>query len=244
MPKPENIKNCKVCNSILHGHYCSTCGHPIKLKRINGAYILSEIGSILNFDKGILFTIRELLLRPGLSVQQFILEDRNRLVKPIVFVILCSLVYTLAQQLLSFEDGYVNYGAEAESTATSIFQWISQHYGYSNILMAVFIALWIKVFFRKYGYNFFEILILLCFVMGMGMLLFAMAGAMDSIIELKIIDKGFLLGILYMAWAIGQFFGKKVWNYIKAFFAYMLGLMTFAFVILIIGHLIDLLWNK
>lgn len=243
MQEQEPIENCKNCNSELHGEYCAACGQPKNLKRINGHYIVSEVSSILNFDKGILFTVRELLLRPGQSIQKFILEDRNRLVKPIVFIILCSLAYTLAQHLLHFEDGYVNYSFDQESTATGIFQWISQHYGYSNILMAVFIALWIKVFFRKYDYNFFEVLILLCFVMGMGMLLFATAGIVDSMVDIKIIDKGFFIGILYMAWAIGQFFGKKIWNYIKAFFAYMLGLITFSIVVMLIGSLIDLLWK-
>ena len=239
----ETIENCKNCNSELLGDFCSTCGHPHKLKRINGQYIISEVGSILNFDKGILFTIKEMLLRPGQSIQKFILEDRNRLVKPIVYIIVCSLIYTLIQQLLRFEDGYVNYSDQQGSTTLLIFQWVSNNYGYANILMALFIALWIQIFFRKFGYNFFEILILLCFVMGTGMLLFSIAGIVDSLVSLKIIDKGFLLGILYMAWAIGQFFGKKIWNYIKAFLAYMLGLITFTFAVLLIGNLIDLLWN-
>jgi hypothetical protein len=232
---------CGNCNAAIQGDFCSTCGRPQTLSRINGKYILTEIGSILNFEKGILFTIRELLVRPGASIQKFILEDRNRLVKPLVFIIICSLVYTLIQQLFQFEDGYVNYSFGKASPTTVIFKWISQNYGYANILMAVFIALWIKIFFRKYQYNFFEILILLCFVMGMGMLLFAFFGIFDSLIDLKIIDKGFLVGILYMSWAIGQFFDKqKYFNYIKAFLSYIFGLTTFTIGVLIIGYLTDL----
>ena len=61
--------NCKNCNTEINKNYCPNCGQPTKLKRIDGHYILSEIGSVLNFDKGILFTIRELLLRPGQSVR-------------------------------------------------------------------------------------------------------------------------------------------------------------------------------
>ena len=66
----------------------------------------------LNFDRGILYTVRELLLRPGKTVRQFIQEDRNRLVKPIVFIIVCSLIYSLIQQVVRFEDGYVGYSFE------------------------------------------------------------------------------------------------------------------------------------
>ena len=241
MTEQSKKEKCTNCDADLIGEFCSNCGRPHTVKRINGSYILSEVGSVLNFDKGILFTMRELLLRPGQNVQKFIHSDRSRLVKPVVFLIVCSLFYTISQQLFHFEDGYVNYSFEKESTANLMFQWITTHYGYANILMAVFIAAWIKMFFRKYGYNFFEIIILLCFVMGMGMLIFSIFGFVDSLVNFTIIDKGFLLGVLYMSWAIGQFFDKKKYlNYFKALLAYMLGLMTFTIIALVIGFLIDL----
>lgn len=206
MIESQNLEYCKKCGKVLSGDYCSHCGFPKKIKRIDKQYIFYEIGSVLNFDKGIFYTIKELLIRPGKTVQEFILEDRNRIVKPIVFIIVCSLVYSIFQQIFNFEDGYVGYSFEKESAITSIFDWVSKNYGYSNILMGIFIAFWIKIFFKKYSYNFYEILILLCFVMGIGMLLFACFGIVDSLIDLKIIDKGYLIGILYILWAIVQFF--------------------------------------
>lgn len=234
---------CKKCKSEIIQNYCSNCGNPAKLKRINGQYLINEIGSVLNFDKGILYTIRELILRPGKTIRQFIKEDRKRLVKPIVFIIICSLIYSIIQQIFHFEDGYVGYSFEKESAITSIFDWVSKNYGYSNILMGIFIAFWIKIFFREYNYNFYEILILLCFVMGIGMLLFAFFGIADSLVDLKIIDKGYLIGIIYILWAIVQFFDKKKFmNYPKAIFSYFLGMLTFMIGIYLLGGMID--WIK
>ncbi|RAI92188.1 DUF3667 domain-containing protein [Algoriphagus yeomjeoni] len=231
---------CKKCETKLSGSYCFNCGSPVALKRIDRKYVFDEIGSVLNFDKGILYTIKKLLLRPGKTVQEFIVEDRNRIVKPIVFIIVCSLIYTLTQQLFEFEDGYVNYSTGDTTTTSLIFEWVSSNYGYANILMALFIGFWIKVFFRKYGYNFFEILILLCFTMGMGMLFFAVFGAIESQINVKILDKGALLSFFYISWAIGQFFDKKkLFNYVKAFIAYLLGFLTFSLSVLLIGFMID-----
>ncbi|MBT8317576.1 DUF3667 domain-containing protein [Lutibacter sp.] len=231
---------CKNCKTEVTLNYCPNCGNPIKLTRINSQYIVQEVGSVLNFDKGIFYTIRELILRPGKTIRQFIKEDRNRLVKPIVFIIISSLIYSIFQQLFNFEDGYVGYSFEKDSAIHSIFNWVSKNYGYSNILMGIFIALWIKIFFKKYGYNFYEILILLCFVMGIGMLLFAVFGVADSLIDLKIIDKGYLIGILYILWAIAQFFDKKkIWNYPKALVSYFLGMVTFMIGIYAIGAIID-----
>jgi len=231
---------CKKCNNELNGNFCSNCGQPTRVTRINGQYLLHEVGSVLNFQKGILFTIKELLIKPGQNIREFIAEDRNRLVKPIMFLIVCSLIYTLATRFFHFHNGYFYYSGEEKSTETLVFGWIQNNYGYVNILMAIFISGWIKIFFKKYGYNLFEILILLCFVMGIGMLLFAFFGIVDSLTDLKVIDKGFVIGMLYIPWAIGQFFDQKKYiNYLKAFVSYFLGMMTFLFSVILLVFIID-----
>jgi hypothetical protein len=234
------VDNCKNCKTNLTHNFCPNCGNPSKLKRIDGQYVVNEISNVLNFNKGILFTIRELILRPGKTVRSFLQEDRNRLVKPIVFIIVCSLAYSIIQQIFSFEDGYVGYSFEKESAIASIFNWVSENYGYSNILMGIFIAIWIKVFFRKYSFNFYEILILLCFVMGIGMLLFALFGIIDSLIDFQIMDKGYLIGVIYILLSIVDFFDKKkLINYPKVVISYFLGMLTFMFGIFLIGGIID-----
>ncbi len=233
---------CKNCETEVIQNYCPNCGTPVVLKRINGQYILKEISSVLNFDRGILYTIRELLLRPGKNIQTFVLEDRNRLVKPIIFIIITSLIYTLAQQFLHFEDGYVNAGGFEESATTNIFGWIQKNYGYANIIMAIFIAGWIKVFFRKYEYNFFEILILLCFLMGIGMLIYTVFGLIESITKIQILQIGGMVALVYTTWAIGRFFDKnKKANYLKGFLSYLLGMITFFLAAIILGMGIDLI---
>ncbi len=212
------------------------------MKRIDRQYVLKEISGVLNFDKGILYTIKELLLRPGKNIQTFILEDRNRLVKPIMFIIVTSLIYVISQRLFSFEDGYLNVGGFGESAVIKIFAWIQSNYGYANILMAIFIAAWIKIFFRKYNYNFFEILILLCFIMGVGMLIFMVFGIVESIAKIKLLHIAGIIGVLYASWVIGQFFDKnKKVNYLKGLLSYLLGMITFVFVAIALGIGIDLI---
>ena len=238
--------NCKNCNTEIDQKFCPNCGQPAELNRIDGKYILSEIGSVLNFDKGILFTIRELLLRPGQSIRKFILDDRNRLVKPIAFIIISSLIYTISQQLMHFKDGYIKYSfGDEKSAMLSIFKWIATNYGYTNILMAFFIAFWIKIFFKKYTYNFFEILILLFFLMGIGMLALAFFGILSSIVGFDFIDNGgVIIVFLYISWGIGQFFGKNVIaNSLKGLLSYVLGMFSFTLIALVIGALIDIM-NK
>ena len=234
------MNHCKTCNTTINGNYCHNCGQALELKRIDRAYVLSEIGSVINFDKGIFYTIRELLLRPGITIKDFITNDRNRLVKPLIFIIISSLIYTIFKEVLNFEDGYVNYSNDKKTTVTILMEWIQNNYGYANILMGIFIAFWTKLLFKKYKYNFYEILIVLCFVMGIGMLIYTVFGLLEAITQLKLLQIGGIIGFIYTSWAIGSFFDKKKkMNYLKALFAYLLGMISFYVLVIVIGTVID-----
>ncbi|QHS54604.1 DUF3667 domain-containing protein [Mucilaginibacter sp. 14171R-50] len=231
---------CKNCNTEIDQNYCSNCGQPAVLKRIDAHYIAHEIEHILHFERGILFTVKELLIRPGENVRDFISENRSRLVKPVIFIIVTSLIYTVINHFFHIEDGYVKVGDTRSAATDAIFEWIANHYGYSNIMMGMFIALWAKIFFKKYNYNFFEILILLCFIMGMGMLIFTLFAIVQGITHISLVQAGGYVGVLYCAWAIGQFFDqRKVSSYFKALGAYILGMVTFFVISIIIGTVID-----
>ncbi len=232
--------NCTNCDHEINLNYCPNCGQAAKLKRIDGHYILHEIEHVLHFEKGILYTIRELLLKPGENVRYFISENRSRLVKPIIFIIVTSLIYSLINHFYHIEEGYVHYDESSKSTTGLIFKWVQDHYGYSNIIMGIFIAVWTQLLFRKYGYNFFEILILLCFVMGIGMLIFAFFAFLQGILKTDLMQIAGFVGIAYCTWAIGQFFDKKKpINYLKAFASYMLGMISSGLFAIALGTLID-----
>jgi hypothetical protein len=237
--------NCKDCNTEVNLNYCPNCGQPVYLKRIDGHYITHEIEHILHFEKGIFYTIRELLLQPGDSVRHFLSENRSRLVKPIIFIVVTSLIYTLINHFFHIEDGYVKLDEAQKSTTGIIFKWIQDHYGYSNMIMGAFIAFWTKVFFNKYNYNFFETLILLCFVMGMGMLFFSVFAIFQGLTHIDLMPVAGVLGIAYLTWAIGQFFDKKkAISYVKGFASYILGMISFMLIVILLGTSIDLLVNQ
>lgn len=236
--------NCKNCNKEINSKFCPDCGQPTSLKRIDGKYIIHEIEHVLHFERGILYTIRELLTNPGQNIRSFLSENRSRLVKPIIFIILTSLIYSFTINIFHIDEQYVQFHHEGSklSTANKIFHWIQGHYGYANIILGIFIAFWTKLFFKKHKYNFFEILIVFCFVMGIVMLIFSIFALLQGITSLEISKIGGIISVIYSSWAVGQFFGKeKLFNYIKALFAYLIGMITFVFLSLGSGILIDLI---
>lgn len=238
------IATCTNCSNELAGKYCANCGQPAQLKRIDGHYIQHEIEHILHFDKGILYTIKELLIRPGKNIKAFISDDRSRLVKPVIFIIITSLIYTTINHFFHVEDGYISIHEIKSTAITAIFSWIQSHYGYANIIMGVFIAAWLKLFFKKYDYNFFEILILLCFVIGVAMLILALFALIQGVTKISLMQYSGMISFGYITWAIGQFFDqKRTSSYIKAAIAYLLGMLTSMITALLIGYLIDTIFK-
>ncbi len=198
-----NFKNCSI---EVNSSFCPNCGHPTSIKRIDGHYIIHEIEHVLHFERGILYTIRELVTRPGQNIRNYLLENRSRLVKPIIFIIVTSLIYTLIIRFFRIEDEYINFEGLDKSAIGKILKWIQANYGYASILTGIFIAIWLKVFFKKYGYNFFEMLVMLCFAQGISMLIFAVFALGEGILHFKLLNAAGIVGMIYLVWSIGNFF--------------------------------------
>ena len=218
-----------------------------KLKRIDGRYIFREIADVFLAKSGLFYTIKKMLISPGKSVRQYLEEDRKPFVRPIVFVIVTSLIFALADFFLPVFDEarhsnpdvivFVNpfFVGGFEGVDSAVLKWISEASAYTTLLIGLFIAFFVKLFFRKSGYNFFEIFVLLCYVCGVSMLFYSTAVILWGLTGFTIggltpIGISFHILPLYAVWAIGQFFDKKQRNasqkailYIKGYLSYGLG---------------------
>lgn len=236
------ITHCKNCGEPKNTNFCIDCGYPINPKRIDWKYIKNEIGYFFNFEKGILYTTRKVLLKPQQSIKEFISGNRYKLIRPIYFIILTSLIYTLANQFLHFEEAHLStfYSEVSEVKVDNvILVWIREHYAFSIIIATFFIGFWLRLFFKKSGYNFFEILVLLCYVCGIGMLISTLMGITQTLTGLNLMSYTGIVATLYSTWAIGRFFGNKVMNYVKAFASYVLGGWIFGYSVYFLAILVD-----
>lgn len=242
MKTEGNNKTCTNCHAPNIETFCPNCGQPAQLKRIDSHYVAHEIQHLFHIEKGVFFTAKELLLRPGVRIREYLSENRNRLIKPVPFLVLTSLITTFVFYLTHFGEGMATKPHAAEpTTLDSINHWVITHYGYANLIMGGLTAFWLRLFFFRHKYNLFEISVLLCFVMGEGMLLFALMASLCTFIKGQAFFLGFMLLIwLYISWAIGQFYGEKKWlNYLKSFLAYTLGFVTFQYGCVLVALVYD-----
>jgi len=215
-----------------------------KLKRIDGHYISQEIKHLLNFEKGFLFTVKSLLLKPGKTIRSFLFEEREKYVKPILFLIFTSVIFTLVLDSLGANYSFFNIDRieplKGKLRSKEIGNWTNSHLGYAQLIMGVFVGLWIKIFFKKFNYNIYEILILLSFVFGQAFFIFGFFLLMAFMFKSPIIAMaGSLVYFVYIIWAIGQFFGEnKIINYIKSILSYALGNATYLIVLILIAYLL------
>ena len=239
------MTNCENCNNQINGHFCSNCGQSAKLKRIDKHYISHEFLHLLHFEKGFFFTVKELLTRPGISIKEFLNKNRNRHMKPVPFLILTALIFTLVLHY-THADKIYNDQFKTLSGKTKIYDilnWMQGHHGYANLINGFFVALSVKLFYRKFKFNLFEIIVLLCFVIGQATFLLTLTTIFYGLLSPKIYQTiGGILNLGYSTWAIGQFFdNSKILGFIKSFFVIIVGfLMTYTSIIAL-GLTADLL---
>lgn len=238
---------CPNCHrAISNENFCPDCGQALKIDKIDGKYVVQELFHLVGYEKGFIFTFKELLLRPGKIIREYLHENRGRIIKPVTFLILASVVYSLVNHYFKTDEVYDRglkkfYG---ESSVFYIMQWIQNNYGYANLIMILPITLWVKLLFRKHKYNLYEIFVVISFIMGAGMIIFCIQPVLtvlfpDSIALISNLVSFFIFA--YIAWGIGQFYESKFTNYLKAFIAYWLGFFTFQVLAVFIGIFYDLM---
>ncbi len=215
-----------------------------ELKRIDKEYLYTEIRSLLNLEKGLFLTIKNLLLKPGKTVREYIFENREKFVKPIIFLIFVSLIFSFIINSLDINFSFFNIdkieGFRGRLRSKEIGDWTQKNLGYSQLIMGVFISFWIKLFYKKSNYNHYEILILLSFILGEAFIIFGTFLALAVIFNSPLIGViGSFIYFIYIIWGIGQFFGEnKIKNYLKSLLAYSLGNVTYLFVLVLIAFIL------
>lgn len=229
---------CINCSTQTDTDFCPNCGVSQHIHRIDKHYIAHELKHVLfHVEKGFLYTLKELTLRPGYIIHEYVRGNRSKIYKPISFLIICSVIYTLVNHYL----GPKTVISAQQGNVALVFKWITDHYSYSNLIETFFLAFGLSLFFRKQPYNYFENLVLVSYINGYLMFLGAVLILLGYVTGIKSVNSIFLLlGILYTVWGITRFYKQSaVFIYIKVFIAYLFGFILLILAATAVGNILD-----
>jgi len=240
--------NCQNCNTELQGKYCSNCGQSADTHRINIHYLWHDIQhGLLHFDKGILFTTKELFTRPGHSIREFLEGKRVKHFKPISLVLVLAGIYGLLFHFFKI-DMFANYvvisgSGEKVNHLNEVIgkssDWIAQHYSILALLQIPIFTIGTYLCFRKGGYNFVEHLIINTFLVGQRLILhiitfplYYFSSGMPMLTKTdRIIN---LIGYALAIWTLIQLFKNQRKRILKTIFSLLISLLII-FLLLIGG---------
>ncbi|BDD09296.1 hypothetical protein FUAX_17280 [Fulvitalea axinellae] len=232
---------CKNCENDFEGKFCNNCGQSSEVRKIDFKYLADELAnSVFQINRGLFFTIKELFLKPGVTVREFLEGKRQRHSKPLAFLLLTSTLYVLGLLLVGKNTyhGELMEGVlsgfdrpEDASVIISFFHWLAKNHAYAMLLfLPVFSLASFWVFFRS-EYNYLEHLILNVYITGEQSMIYLVGSLCVLVFDNYIMQLlPALVGIGYNFWAFKQFFKGG-----NAFTRMLLTVLTYSLFIILVG---------
>ena len=218
---------CKNCKNDFEGNFCNNCGQKRNVQKVNLNYLIDEISnSFFQVNRGIFFTLKELSIRPGKSINDFLNGKRKQHYKPLAFVLLTSTIYIIVAYFFgkktylgAFFSGFTEgISANPDEKELLIFQnsldWLSNNFTYFTLLILPLFSFASYIFFIKTKYNYFEHLILNFYITGQQTIIYIVFYLLFMLFKIDIessylASSPIILSLLYGFWSYITFFKKK-----------------------------------
>jgi hypothetical protein len=199
---------------------------------------------VFDLDRGLLLTVRELVVRPGAMIRSYIAGQRHRQANPLTYLFITSGLSLLAQSVLGDPFSGARRAMLAQSVArlghyseAQKARWVElsmalvPYTPQLALAMCVFFVIGLRVLFRKSGYNLAEICVFGLFTTGQVYLYYAVISfALFFVIHsytVQIAETFLLYPIVYTQAAFG-FFGGRVGTAFKVLLAWSLSFLCYS----------------
>ncbi len=185
----------------------------------------------------VFFTLKDLSIRPGDALKEFLHGKRKIHFKPIAYLLTLSTVYFLITRIINqntiinniiagFLSGAIRQGSAVE--ISKITSWLSESYAYLTLILLPVFSVASYISFFNSGKNYFEHIVINSYTTGHQAIfysLFAMAGKVIDNYIMEIFS--FLAVVSYTFWVFWQFFkeGSRMINILRSIMTYVLYLI-------------------
>ncbi|MBL7980807.1 MAG: DUF3667 domain-containing protein [Flavobacteriales bacterium] len=206
--------NCLNCGAGLRDQYCSHCGQSAQVPKFTWRYVFQELPvSLFAWDKGFLYTAKQLFTRPGKTIAGYIAGERIRHFRPLPLLAFCA--GTLGILGLNFGlSTSITDTPELQQSMKVVMDWINAHYVWLELALLPIMSLSTWLWFRKQGYNLVEHLIINCFLASQRLMLnivlfpvLAFSPGKELVMGTGMLINAASFGLFL--WAFVQLFGQK-----------------------------------
>lgn len=205
---------CLNCDTPLTDRFCAHCGQPAATHRLTMGHLLHEIPhSIWHVDKGIFYTLRELLLRPGPTILGYLRGQRARHFAPLSLLLLVTGVasFLAIQFRLNAIAQAVNTQASAELRAVQEHgaESVMHYLGWIYVALSPLIGWLVRRTLRRTNINLAEAMVVVLYVTAAGNMLSLLLMPLFYFVHTgaqyyRVTTCTSLLLIGYQGWAYGQ----------------------------------------
>lgn len=167
----NSLVECKNCGNSFEGNYCSHCGQIATVKRFMLKNIHDEfIHGFFHVNHGILFTVKSLFLKPGISIREYIAGKRVTYFNPFTYLVLLSI---LAGFGFSY-SGMLDHVRDNFMASGETLQFTRKFFSYRLLFSIPAYTLMTWILFRMFKYNFAEHFIVNTFLMSQSTLIYCL----------------------------------------------------------------------
>ena len=171
---------CQNCDHDYTGRYCNQCGQRADTHPVSWHYIWHEIPhSVWHIDRGIAYTLRQLLTRPGHTIREFLEGKRINHYRPLALLLILGAVVVFVQHGLdvsimkssqgAFGTPNADASARIQAFQAQAFAFIERNQNLINIATIPLYAFWLWFMFRRRGYNYPQMLVAQTFIANFGL---------------------------------------------------------------------------
>ena len=215
--------SCANCGRGIDGaaqKFCPTCGQPTPVRRIDMAFVRQQLQrDVLSVDRGLLYTLRSLALRPGRMLRDYLAGQRAPYVKPLVLLMLMTALLLFVSHMAGSEP----MAAEARSGESAgqrkmreaLVGWVNANFALVTLVLLPIEAAAFKLAFRRFReVNYAEWLVITAYLNAMTSLLWIGTLLARPWLGMQAFSLAVMLAVLaYMTFGLLQFFaGHPRWS--------------------------------
>jgi hypothetical protein len=173
--------NCLNCATLLTAddRFCPSCGQKTDTHRLKMSHIWHDIGhAFTHTDKGFFYTIKELAVRPGRVVREYVEGKRKKYFNPFSFLLIIIGLQLIANSV--FKPYSQDFGQRPTITnseqqrryapylrrGNNYREFMNKRTNIVVLISTPFIAFILWLLFKRRGYNYAEHLVAMAFLNG------------------------------------------------------------------------------